>query len=64
MTLIKGRNKLTTLHSQIQKTNDTTRKAEDIVRNDYKTRGANENQTLNYKTNLEQVMNMNIMLNI
>ncbi|UXT29706.1 hypothetical protein MUA30_09175 [Staphylococcus aureus] len=28
--------------------------AEDIVRNDYKARGANENQTLNYKTNLER----------
>lgn len=32
----------------------TPEEAEDIVRNDYKARGANENQTLNYKTNLER----------
>ncbi|HCY8636729.1 TPA: hypothetical protein O2A66_002190 [Staphylococcus aureus] len=32
----------------------TPQEAEDIVRNDYKARGANENQTLNYKTNLER----------
>ena len=50
----KRRNKLTTLHSQIQKKQMTPQEAEDIVRNDYKARGANENQTLNYKTNLER----------
>lgn len=32
----------------------TPQEAEDIVRNDYKARGANENQTLNFKTNLER----------
>ncbi|HCU9276122.1 hypothetical protein I5C18_02560 [Staphylococcus aureus] len=32
----------------------TPQEAEDIVRNDYKARGTNENQTLNYKTNLER----------
>ncbi|HHW9498481.1 TPA: hypothetical protein ACU1R1_002939, partial [Staphylococcus aureus] len=30
----------------------TPQEAEDIVRNDYKARGVNEYQTLNYKTNL------------
>lgn len=32
----------------------TPQEAEDIVRNDYKARGVNEYQTLNYKTNLER----------
>lgn len=32
----------------------TPQEAEDIVRNDYKSRGVNEYQTLNYKTNLER----------
>ncbi|EMS37500.1 Putative lipoprotein [Staphylococcus aureus KLT6] len=32
----------------------TPQEAEDIVRNDYKARGVNEYQTLNFKTNLER----------
>lgn len=32
----------------------TPQEAEDIVRNNYKARGVNEYQTLNYKTNLER----------
>ncbi|HDA2810766.1 TPA: hypothetical protein QE959_000755 [Staphylococcus aureus] len=32
----------------------TPQEAEDIVRNDYKVRGVNEYQTLNFKTNLER----------
>ncbi len=53
-----------TLLKKTQETDNTTQsntdkqmtpqEAEDIVRNDYKARGANENQTLNYKTNLER----------
>ncbi|EMJ4871093.1 hypothetical protein ODW44_000014 [Staphylococcus aureus] len=56
--------KLNDTNKKTQQTDNTTQsnrekqmtpqEAEDIVRNDYKARGVNEYQTLNFKTNLER----------